>query len=289
MRAKYPAAPDERTNPWPRWVGLGFTSVAPSIEAYLRNGMPQATIAPLGKSGPLDILVADCGSGQGAIEIAQRHPSARVVASDRNAIDLAYGERQAQQRGIPNVTWTLTGADGATFDVIEATGSLRKAANGREALRKLAAMLRPRGVMLVSFDGDGRRNLLQAANEIVRAGNYQPDAEGIRLVRQNILRLPEGHAARMLVSCEEFYSTDGCHTLLFGPQEDPLTFENLAQVLDEAGLAPIGFDIDRRFTARYAARFPQDQAMTDFANWRALEAAEPAMAVMSYSLWVQLR
>jgi Flp pilus assembly protein TadD len=289
LRAKYPAAPDERTNPWPRWNGLAFSSATSSIEAHLRNSLPQATIAPLGKSGPLDILVADCDSGQGAIEIAQRHPSARIVASDPSAIDLTFGEREAQRRAISNIRWTLTESDGGTFDVIDATGSLRKAANGGEQLRRLSALLRARGVMLVSFDGEGRRNARQAAQEIVRAGNYQPDTEGIRLVRQNILRLPAQHAARMISSCEEFYSTEGCRALLFGHQSDPLTFGNLAQSLEEAGLATVAFDIDRRFTSRYAARFPQDRAMTDFNNWQTLEAAEPTMAMIGYSLWVQKR
>jgi tetratricopeptide (TPR) repeat protein len=289
LRAKYPVVPDERTNPWPRWSGLAFSSVASGIEVYLRNIMPQATIAPLGKSGPLDILVADCGSGQGAIEIARRHPSATIVASDPSAVDIAFGEREAQRRGISNIAWTLTESDRGTFDVIDATGSLRKAANGREQMRRLSAMLRARGVMLMSFDGEGRRNAIRAAQEVVRAGNYQPDTEGIRLVRQNILRLPEQHAARMIAICEEFYSTDGCRALLFAQQSDPLSFGNIAQSLEEAGLTVVAFDADRRFAARYAARFPQDRTMTDFNNWQMLEAAEPTMAMVSHSLWVQKR
>lgn len=289
LRAKYPDSPDERTGPWPRWNGLAFTSAASSIEAHLRNNMPSAAIAPLGKGGPLDILVTDCGSGQAAIEIALRHPSARVVASDRRTIDLAFGEREAQRRAISNITWTLNGSDGNTFDVIDATGSLRKAANGPEELRRLSAMLGARGVMLISFSGDGRRSTLNAARELVRSGNYQPDEEGIRLVRQTILRLPEQHAARGIGYCEEFYSTDGCRALLFVDQAEPLGFGNLAQSLEQAGLAAVGFDADRRFTSRYAKRFPLDVAMTDFANWQTVEAAEPTMAVLSYSLWAQKR
>jgi tetratricopeptide (TPR) repeat protein len=289
LRAKYPDASDQRTGPWPRWNGLAFTAVASSIEAHLRNNMPSATIAPLGKNGPLDILVADCGSGQAAIEIALRHPSARVIASDRSSIDLAFGERQAQRRSVSNITWTLSGGGARVFDVIDATGSLSKGSNGRDELRRLAAMLRARGLMLISFSGDGRRSTLNAAREIVRSGNYQPDEEGIRLVRQTILRLPEQHPARGIGYCEEFYSTDGCRALLFGEQAEPLGFGNLAESLEEAGLVAVAFDADRRFTSRYAARFPQDRTMTDLANWRTLEAAEPAMAVMSYALWVQKR
>ena len=287
LRAKYPDTPNERTSPWPRWNGVGFTSVVSSIEAYLQGNRPWAKIAPLRNKGTLDVLVADCGSGQGAIEIALRHPSAKVVASDPSAVDLAYGEREARRRGVSNITWTLNGDERGAFDVIDATGSLRKAANGREELRRLAAMLHSRGLMLLSVDGEGSRSARQAAREIVQSGNYQPDAEGVRLVRQTILRLPDQHSARLVAYCEEFYSTDGCRALLFREQSDPLHFGNLAQSLEEAALAAVAFDADRRITSRYAARFPQDRTMTDIANWQTLDAAEPLMAVMSYSLWVQ--
>ena len=100
--------------------------------------------------------------------------------------------------------------------------------------------------------------------------------EGIRLVRQTILRLPEQHAARRIALLRaDFYSTDGCRALLFvAIRLNPLGFGNLAHSLEQAGLAAVGFDADRRFTSRYAKRFPLDVAMTDFANWHNVGAAE---------------
>ena len=70
-----------------------------SIEAHLRNNIAAGSDRSARQgAAALDILVADCGSGQAAIETAQRHPYARILAvdrSDRSTSPLANGKRSA--------------------------------------------------------------------------------------------------------------------------------------------------------------------------------------------------
>jgi hypothetical protein len=148
-------------------------------------------------------------------------------------------------------------------------------------------LLRPGGFMRISIQGETLRQAVQSGQDFVRSGNYQSDEDGIRLLRQNILRLSADHPARILAQRPEFYVTATCRDLLFRIQEPALTLSNAATFLTSAGLAIIGFDVDTRIGDRYRARFPQEPRMIDFANWQMLESGEQDMAAMSYTVWVQ--
>ena len=276
----------------PRWTGLPANHRPLSIDAYLRRVLPHAAFIDLAKSGPLDSLVAGCGTGQTAIEIAQRHPSPDVLAVDASRDNLAYAQRQARRLAITNVSFAEADSArlsslGRTFDVIDATGALRTMADAQGGLRALAAMLRPRGFMLISVESARMRQAFDAARDFARNGNYQPDEEGIRLIRQNIMRLPQEAGARLLLRRGEFCTMQACRELFFDRQEQPLTLAALDPLLIGAGLKLIGVDADSRVRDRYAKTFPHDRSMTDLANWQTLENAEPDFSIMTYRLWVQ--
>lgn len=278
--------------PSPRWIATKVASRPVTIDAYLRQGFPLADFRPLGKSGPLDILVAGCRTGQSAIEIAGRHGVSHMLATDSSVANLAYATRQTRQLCQPDLTFAVCDQPTAiqqSFDVVDATGALSKTANAEQELAALASLLRPGGFMLVRIEGDRLRQAITSGQDFVRSGNYQPDDDGIRLLRQNILKLPDGHAARLLSQRAEFYTAAMCRDLLFRTQEPSLTLANAGSQLANAGLAVIGFDVDLRIAGQYRTRFPQDPRVTDFANWLSLEREEPNLAAMAYNVWVQKR
>ena len=275
--------------PAPRWTAI--TPQRPvSIDAYLRRGFPLAPMRGIGKSTALDVLIADCGTGQSAIETAMRHPASNVLAVDANIANLAYATRQTGRFGQTAIRFAVANDLGAirqSFDVIDATAAMSQAANAETALTTLAALLQPNGVMLLSVQGESLHRAIKSGQDFVQSGNYQSDLDGIRLLRQNILKLSEGHPARLLSQRVEFYEAAACKDLLFRNQMPALVLSNAESLLAKAGLSVIGIDIDTRIGDRYRARFPDDARATNFANWQALERDNPDMAAMAYRVWVQ--
>jgi tetratricopeptide (TPR) repeat protein len=208
-----------------------------TIEDYLRQTVPQAAFAPLDRAAPLDILVLDCGRGQRALEAAARH-TANVRALDGDAEALAFAQAQACRHGLAVAFGPGDAASvaGQSFDVIDAGGAPRSA----EDLAALAALLRPRGLVRIEIDNACMREAVAAAQDFVRSGNYQPDIEGVRSVRQNLMRLPDDHPARRLAQRVEFYMAEGCRALLFRERQDALTAATLTQALQGAGLVAVG-------------------------------------------------
>ena len=59
-------------------------------------------------------------------------------------------------------------------------------------------------------------------------------------------------------------------------------------IIDAQGLTFIGFHVAAPQTAaRFAARFPDDPAMTDLSNWDAFERDNPLAFATMYQFWVQ--
>lgn len=275
--------------PAPRWTAI--TPQKPvAIDAYLRRGFPSVAMRAIGKTTGLDILIAGCSTGQSAIEIAARHPASNILAIDSGIANLSYAKRQAQRLGQSAVNFAVCddlNAIKQSFDVIDASEAVSNAENAEATLAVLASLLRPNGVMLVRIHGGKLHQAINSGQDFVRSGNYQSDADGIRLLRQNILKLSDGNPARLLSQRVEFYATAACRDLMFGNEQQALTLANAASQLSKAGLSVIGLDVDTRIGDRYRTRFPQDPGATSLANWQTLESDNQDMAAMTYNVWVQ--
>jgi hypothetical protein len=82
-------------NPYPRWVATSSLHLPIGFDERIRSQFPRAILTSLGKATP-DILIAGCGTGRHAIETAQQHPGAKILAIDLSLASLAYATRKAR-------------------------------------------------------------------------------------------------------------------------------------------------------------------------------------------------
>ena len=272
----------------PRWIKATSTLQARSVPDVVQGYVPFAR--PLPRDGAInpDVLIAGCGSGESAIEAALSYRNARVLAVDENAENLAYGSRQAQSLNLQRIEFaradlTKLAATNRSFDVIEASG-LMYHADPQAALDALIALLRPGGVMRIRLLGEAATRVLAAAHDFAQQGNYQPDAEGIRLLRQNLLRQPAGNPAEAATLSTGFFATGTCRALFFGAQGQRLAFPEMQAVVNANGLELLGIETTQDLQDAFTARFPDPAARTDLAAWHAFEREHPGMFA---SLWLR--
>jgi tetratricopeptide (TPR) repeat protein len=276
-------------NPYPRWAKADPPAEPLSFDQYLRRRLPAAVFRNLGRP-QIDVLIAGCGTGQHAIETAQRFAGARVLAVDLSLTSLAYAKRKT--RALEGVAIEYGQADilalaslARSFDLIESSGVLHHLADPLAGWRALISLLRPGGFMTVGLYSDVARADIVAARAFIAERGYQPTAADIRRCRQALL--DQGMRFGNVVASGDFFSTSGCRDLLFHVQEHRLTIPEIAGFLVENGLAFIGFDVDHFTTQRYLTRFPHDQSMTDLACWDVFERENPATFSGMYQFWVQ--
>jgi len=276
-------------NPYPRWIHPNGGIEPTTIDRYLREMSPTAAFTPLAKDGPLDILVAGCGTGLHSTGIAQRLPDAQVLAVDLSLTSLCYAKRKTPQPLARNITYMQgdilkLGAIGRSFDVIDAGGVLHHMADPLEAWRILLGLLRPGGFMHLGLYSELARRNIVAARAFIAERGYAPTPSDIRRCRQELLETP----LRGLERSHDFFSTSECRDLLFHVQESRMTIPGIKSFLAEHGLKFIGFEFDRPVWQDYRDLFAQaGWSMSDLDRWHAVETKYPDTFVGMYQFWLQ--
>ena len=286
VRAQY------EESPYPRWAKAARPGAPVAIDQSLHGQFRLAPLRPLGRTGPVDILIAGCGTGEQAIETTQRYTNARVLAVDLSLASLAYARRMTRALGVTNVDYAqadilgLGGLD-RSFDAIESAGVLHHLADPLAGWRVLLSLLRPNGLMFIGLYSRRARHAVNLARELIAQRGYGDTAAGVRACRQEIMGLPDDSPLKAVTRFGDFYTISNCRDLLFHVQEHQFEIQDIKAFLAGNGLTFIGFQADPAVQQLYQTRFPHDPAMIDLDCWSALEADNPLIFTNMYQFWVQ--
>jgi SAM-dependent methyltransferase len=281
-------------NPYPRWLKTARPVPASDFDAHVRRLFPQAPFRGRGRSGPVRILVAGCGTGRQPIEAATICPDVEVLAVDLSLSSLAYAKRKARELGLSNIEFVQgdlmeLGDLGRDFDLIEAFGVLHHLADPAAGWRTLLSYLQPDGLMYLGLYSELGREAVVAARAHIALQDIPADAAGIRRLRQELLAPPCSGRFEQLASSHDFYSTSACRDLLFHVQEHRFTLPRLEALLAELELCFGGFLVHPEIAREYRKRYPEDMAGTCLENWNTMEKAFPLLFSSMYQFWVQRR
>jgi tetratricopeptide (TPR) repeat protein/SAM-dependent methyltransferase len=310
-------------NPYPRWAKAEPAGQRLLFDQYLRRRLPAAAFERLGKP-EIEILIAGCGTGQHAIETAQRFLGASVLAIDLSLTSLAYAKRKTRELARDPEKWAPVfgrdhaqnndlerdddskkshpapgrddieyaqadilqlGSLGRSFDLIEAAGVLHHLADPFAGWRVLLSLLRPGGFMTLGLYSEIARADIVATRAFIAEQGYQPTARDIHRCRQRLLEAPDRF--KNVIASGDFFSMSGCRDLLFHAQEHRLTLPEIAGFIADNGLAFVGFDLDHFTLQRYRTSFPHEKETTDLASWDAFEREHPESFAGMYQFWVQ--
>jgi SAM-dependent methyltransferase len=225
-------------NPYPRWTINPLTAFA--ADQARGKIVPGAE-----RQAELDILIAGCGTGSHAVQIAQVYPNARLLALDISLPSLAYARRKTREVGLRNIEYAQAdilelGSTDRSFDQIESVGVLHHLAEPAAGWRVLVSLLRPGGRMRIGLYSElARRAIVEARAHIADRG-YRATEDDIRRCRQDIIG--EGERWKMLTGMRDFYSMSGCRDLLFNVMEHRFTIPQIAAFLKDNDLSFLSFE-----------------------------------------------
>ena len=260
-------------NPYPRWT------INP-LNAFAADQARGRAIPAAERQAELDILIAGCGTGLHAIQIAQLYPNARLLAVDISLTSLAYARRRTRELGLHNIEYAQAdilelGSIDRTFDRIESIGVLHHLAEPVAGWRVLVSLLRPSGTMRIGLYSDlGRRDIVEARTRIAACG-YRATAGDIRRYRQDIIR--EAEHWKTLIGAKDFYSMSGCRDLLFNVMEHRFTIPEIAAFLNDNDLSFQAFEAfdDPTVIEKFHRRFQGAADEADLDQWHRFEADHP--------------
>jgi 2-polyprenyl-3-methyl-5-hydroxy-6-metoxy-1,4-benzoquinol methylase len=288
VRAQY------EESPYPVWVRVPQSLKSSTVDADLMARFPHAPIRERPSTDRTEILIAGCGTGQQAVEIAQQYTNASVLAVDLSLASLSYARRQTETLGLRNIEYAQAdilrlGALDRMFDVIVCTGVLHHMAEPEAGLAALLSRLRSHGIMLLGFYSELARQDVVAVQRDAAERGFTATADDIRRFRQEIMNLDDASPLKAIAAVPDFYSASECRDLLFHVQEHRTTLPVIKTMLARHDLELLGFEIDSATRGAYAADYPGDKAMRDLDNWQAFETRRPNTFAGMYQFWAQKR
>jgi SAM-dependent methyltransferase len=281
-------------NPYPRWAVLA----APpwpllTLDDHLRRILPTAPFRPVGHEDEIDIMVAGCGTGRHALELAQSYRGARVLAVDLSLASLACARRRTPPRLAGAIEFAqadimaLGSALGERrFDFINAGGVFHHMPDPWAGWRELIKLMAPDGVMQVGlYSAQARRDIVTARRIIADRG-YRPTAADIRRLRHDLTTSGDNFSFMRL---DDYFTVSTCRDLLFHVHEVQTTIPEIAAFLDANALRFIGFDFGApEGQEHYRNLFASHGwSLGDLTRWTAFESDNPALFAGMYVFWVQ--
>lgn len=277
--------------PYPPWDAPSRSRAADPIWAsalldaeHRPDGFPTVT------EKPLQILIAGCGTGLGAVETALAAPRAEIIGFDLSRTSLAYAAEKAARFAPGRITFGVgdilnldTRSDGRWFDLIECSGVLHHMADPALGLAALARALRPGGLMKIALYSERGRSAVIAARKWIEALGWRGVPAGVRGARKALLALPHDHPARPVTEMIDFFSLDATHDLLFNAVEHRYSPMGIGEMLKSAGLEFVQFEVPMML-ANHSA-LPRGNDAGKFAAWETFEKAHPSAFTEMFQFW----
>lgn len=250
-------------NPYPRWATLGIAPVPPAVRALGR-----------GKK----VLVAGCGTGHEAVEMALVLPEAVITAVDLSRTSLSYGIRKAREMNISNISFYQSdilelGIQAGPFDLIVCSGVLHHMKDPIAGWETLTSLMAPGGLIRIALYSAIARQFIAQTRDYIARKNYPTTPDGIRSLRADIFARPaDDETRRRLAHNPEFYAMSPCRDLLFHVQEHTFTLPQIKEIHEDLGLSL------RRVEARlprhiegFKTMFPEPGAARNLDHWHEFE------------------
>ena len=203
------------------------------------------------RSRPLRALVAGCGTGDGAIMLAQQLATAgrpgHVLCLDRSARALAIAAARADARGLGNISFREAslldlpklGLD--RFDYVDCCGVLHHLPDPQRTLADLRDLLAPGGgIGLMLYAPHGRTGVYMLQDALARlAPADAPPPARLDVARRVMRHLPRTAWLRANVNFGDHLSGGdaGLYDLLLNPRDRCYDIASLHALLHAAGLA----------------------------------------------------
>jgi SAM-dependent methyltransferase/tetratricopeptide (TPR) repeat protein len=265
-------------SPYPRWTDFAKRPYHEELEGQFR-----------GKKAKM--LVAGCGTGREAIELAAVYPDAEILAVDLSRASLSYAIDRAKHLGFSNVTFKqadilglgILGKD--QFDFIASSGVLHHMQEPLKGWEVLRDLLKPGGIMRIGLYSRIAHAPLIEAQKIIARHNLGASPQDIRTFRKNA---PKWLGRKLFDSFSgmiDYYATAECRDMFFHVQETRFSMPEIKQALETLGLEFRGFNLPLAVLENYRKLNPSDPEALDLSRWDAFERKNPRTFASMVNFW----
>jgi len=263
--------------PYPRWVSVPKDLFDQEAEGHLKGKKAQ-------------ILVAGCGTGKEAIQLAYVFPDAQILAVDLSRTSLAYAIDKSNEFGLENITFRHgdimeLGKLDQKFDYIASAGVLHHMKDPKAGWEIITSLLKPGGLMRIGLYSRTARRSIIAAREKIAQEKIGSDAASIRAFRKNAKDHLKYADLEYIRGFLDYYSLPECRDLLFHVQEHQFDLLEIKDLLDDLGLEFLKFYHAHAEIEKYKKKHADDRQGRDLESWARWEEKNPDLFIAMYRFW----
>jgi len=266
--------------PYPRWQNLEVRNIT-NYGRALKHEFPWINIPESMMTQPLNILVAGCGTGRHALNVAKYFYQTNVTALDISQTSLDYAYKKSAEFGIENIDFylaDLTKLDKLEnpFDIIECSGVLHHIKQHHSALENLLNNLKPNGFLKLSLYSQRARKPIYDIRKRYKHGGIESNEQDIRILRHVIFSENEVINKHLITESDDFYSMSGVVDLLLHEYEIGFTPKSIQALCDKHQLLFLGFSgLSNQLKQKFKSFIGKDYDFCCLDQWETFEEQHP--------------
>ncbi|MNG86555.1 Demethylrebeccamycin-D-glucose O-methyltransferase [compost metagenome] len=277
------------SNPYPKWTYLPHHLPSTIDDYFSRTGLTNTNNPSL----KIKILVAGCGTGRHAIQMALNYPDAQIFGIDISLSSLQYANIMKQKHNIDNVTFIHSSifdiADlKIKFHIIECIGVLHHLKQPCRAIKSLLMVLRKNGILKLGLYSKAARAPIERLKNKCSTHKIAYSPNNLLEIRKLAITQDPDEFESILWS-RDFYSHQGCMDLLFNPYEDNYTPKRIYDLLRTYNLDFCGFDTPLTRSPAYTTFNSGKEFRELLRKWHVFESINPTAFSNMYLFWVKPR
>ena len=266
--------------PYPRWDTLDYKKNV-NYGIALRHEFKYADLPNYLYEKNLKILIAGCGTGRHALNVAKYFDDVDVLAIDISQNSLAYAKHKAIEFDINNIQFKLADLTKLPvlqdkFSIIECSGVLHHIRYYKKALSNLLLNLKPNGLIKISLYSARSRESVNQIRETYDIEKSARNEHRVKVIRHAIMKSNAIENQSSITLSDDFYSLSGTIDLLFHEYEKhftPLTIKNLC---NEFQLNWLGFsNLSHKVKSDFMSFHGKKSDLLNLKQWDEFEEAYP--------------
>jgi ubiquinone/menaquinone biosynthesis C-methylase UbiE len=280
--------------PYPRWQFLDNKNVT-NYGRALQHEFPWINVPTSILSQPLNILVAGCGTGRHALNVAKYFYNTHVTALDISETSLSYAYKKSAELDIENIEFHLADLTKLSkldqpFDIVECSGVLHHIQDYKTALNGLLCNLKPNGFLKLSLYSKRARKPVYQIRKAYKHGGIEKNEQDIRILRHAIFADDKIEDKHLITESDDFYSMSGVVDLLLHEYEVGFTPKSIKALCDTHQLMFLGFsNLDTQLKESFKQFIGSDCALDNLDQWELFEKKHPNTFSAMFQFYCQYK
>lgn len=275
------------SHPYPAWSSKP-KSTASTLDQLFRslnlNGLP---------TDENKILVAGCGTGRHAIQLALTYPHANVIGLDISLASLEYAACKKTEYNIRNLEFIHGDLNdiyslGMRFSLIECIGVLHHLKDPLKGCQSILSALCEGGIAKIGLYSTSARAPITELAKLAAEKKVLYVQNNLEKIRKLAIENYDQGRISEIVNSSDFFSRSGCMDLLFNPIEKTFTANDIHAFVGALNCEFAGFEKSGQAGSPTFRHFENHSNIEDFFNtWTRFERSSPAFFSEMYLFWLK--